>query len=205
MRIGLLGGTFDPIHFGHMILAENAYDQYELDELWFMPSPDPPHKLAKEKSPYDVRFEMTRLAVDGRDGFLASDYEIKLEQPSYSAKTLASLHKDYPDDDFFFIIGEDSLDKIETWYEPAKVLTQATILVAGRLEDDDDKTLEDQIEYLTEKYNASIFPIFGDYIDISSTEIRKRVNAGLSISDLVPAEVEEYIWKEKLYIKSEKN
>ena len=205
MRIGLLGGTFDPIHFGHLTIAENAYDQYELDELWFMPSPDPPHKLTKEKSPYDVRFEMTKIAVGSRDGFIVSDYELKLEQPSYTAKTLESLHKDYPDDDFFFIIGEDSLDKIETWYEPAKVLSQAAILVAGRIETDDIKTVEEQIRYLTRKYDARIYQIVCDYVDISSTEIRNRVNAGLSISDLVPAEVEEYIWKEKLYMKSVKN
>ena len=84
-------------------------------------------------------------------------------------------------------------------------MSQATILVAGRIETDDIKTVEEQIRYLTRKYDARIYQIVCDYVDISSTEIRNRVNAGLSISDLVPAEVEEYIWKEKLYMKSVKN
>ena len=211
MKIGLLGGTFDPVHSGHIALALNALKQKKLDQVWFLVSPDPPHKKASEKSPFSVRYEMTRLALEDYDLLIASDYETKLAQPSYSARTLEALYSDYPNEDFYFIIGEDSLDQIELWYEPEKVLSLAKLLVAVRHEDDgflgSDKSIDEQIAYLCGKYKrtdgteAFIEKINCDYVDVSSTEIRQKVKKGESIKGLVPDAVAEYIWKEKLYIK----
>ena len=204
-RIGILGGTFDPVHNGHLFLAANAKEQFGLEEVWLMPSPDPPHKKNSSVSNFDRRFRMTELAVCDSPGFCVSDFEIHLPQPSYSAKTLEALRNEYPEYRFYFIIGEDSLDHIETWYHPETVMALATLIVAVRKEEDDNRTVEEQISYLKEKYHADILQIVSEEIDISSTEIRDRIKHGKEISGLVPEAVERYIWKEKLYIPSEKN
>lgn len=198
-KIGILGGTFDPIHNGHIELAKTAKEQYLLDEIWFMPSPDPPHKLQKSKSPYELRYKMTKVAIEGINGFICTDYEAKLPQPSYTANTLENLKKDFPDNEFFFIIGEDSLDMIETWYMPEKIMLLTTLIVAARKEDFDNRSVEEQVKHLEDKYSANIKVITWNPIDISSTELRERVKKRLSIKDLVPEKVEEIIWTEKIY------
>ena len=198
-KTGLLGGTFDPIHNGHIMLAESALDQLELDYVIFLVSPDPPHKRNQEISPFNKRYEMAKLAVSEMDRIIVSDYENHLPTPSYTAQTLTHLNEQYPNDRFYFIIGEDSLDNIESWYEPAKVMELSELVVAVRKEEFDSRSAEDQIVYLKEKYNAKIHLLKSDYVDISSTEIRKSVHENKDISTMVPEKVAEYIWKEKLY------
>ena len=200
-RIGLLGGTFDPVHNGHIILAENAYNQMQFDMVVLLVSPDPPHKQDKVILPFNFRYDMTKIAAEGHEGLTVSDYETHLPSPSYTAQTLENLRVQYPNDKFYFIIGEDSLDNIESWYEPAKVMNLCELVVAVREENFDSRSISDQIDYLSEKYGAVIHLLKSDYINISSTEIRNKVSNKESIHDLVPEGVEAYIWKEKLYTK----
>ena len=198
-KIGILGGTFDPIHNGHIALAQAARQQFGLNVVWMMTSPDPPHKLEQKKTSYAKRSRMTKLGVKGVDGLEYSGYEAQLPQPSYTAQTLAYLKKDYPEDTFYFIIGEDSLDHIESWYEPERIMALTTLIVASRTEDFESRSIEEQISYLSGKYHARILQIQWDGVEISSTEIRNMVASGQDISKLVPEAVRKYIWKEKLY------
>lgn len=199
-RIGLLGGTFDPPHNGHIILAENALKQMNLDTVILLVSPDPPHKQDKQITAFSHRYNMSGLAAEGKDGILVSDYETHLPVPSYTAQTLEHLKDQYPNDVFYFIIGEDSLDNIEKWYHPEKVMKLTELIVAVREENFESRTIEDQINYLKTKYGAVIHLLKSDYVNISSTVIRSNIINGKNIKGLVPEKVEEYIWKEKLYL-----
>jgi len=204
-RVGLLGGTFDPIHNGHLVIAYEAYRQISLDEVWLMVSPDPPHKKGRTITQFSHRYRMASLAAEDAAYVTPSDYEVHLPQPSYTAKTLKSLMADYPDTQFYFIIGEDSLHAIETWYEPAEVMRLTELIVAVRDGESYSRTVLEQKEYLCEKYGARIHLLRSENVDISSTMIRERVKSGESIKGLVPFKVEEYIWKEMLYTGSEKS
>jgi len=198
-RAGLLGGTFDPIHNGHMELAQNSYEQFSFDEIWMMVSPDPPHKKDHSISPFAHRFNMVQLAAQDRPYMITSDYEVRLPQPSYTVHTLRALKEDYPDTEFSFIIGEDSLDAIETWYHPEEVMVLTDLIVAVRNEGAHVRDISDQADYLRDKYGARIHILNSDYIDISSSDLRIKVMRGESIEGLVPSEVEKYIWTEHLY------
>ncbi len=198
-KTGLLGGTFDPIHKGHLMLAESALNQLEFDYVILLVSPDPPHKQDKIISPFNKRYEMAKIAVSDYDKIIVSDYENHLPTPSYTAQTLTHLKEQYPNDKFYFIIGEDSLDNIEKWYEPAKVMELSELVVGVRKENFDSRSIEDQIKYLEDKYDAIIHLLKSDYVNISSTEIREAVRFNNDIANMVPEKVAEYIWKEKLY------
>lgn len=132
-RIGIMGGTFDPIHNVHLMLGIQAYREYHLDSVWYMPSKCPPHKSDHIVTNTKDRCEMVRMAVHPYPFMVFSDFELLREGNTYTADTLRLLHESYPEHEFFFIIGADSLFHIEKWYHPEQVLTQATFLVAGRL------------------------------------------------------------------------
>ena len=128
--IGILGGTFDPIHKAHLALGRQAYEQFHLDAVWFMPSNHPPHKKDHPVTAGEIRREMVSLAVRGIPGFVCSDFELRREGNTYTAKTLSLLSKEFPGDRFYFIIGADSLYEIENWYHPETVMALAVLLVA---------------------------------------------------------------------------
>lgn len=196
MKIGIVGGTFDPIHNGHLMLGAYAYDNFQLDEVWFMPNGNPPHK--SEEIKIDFRLDMVKLAIEDKDGFCLSTFEIEEKRHSYSYETLEKLQKIYPQDKFYFIIGADSLFTIEFWKEPARVL-QACVILAACREDKDMNEMNTQIAYLTEKYNAEIKLLKMPLIDISSSDIRKKREKGESIDSLVPKKVLNYIETHRLY------
>ena len=131
-KVGIMGGTFNPIHLGHLMLAENAYDFCKLDEIWFIPSADPPHKIGQPVLDYIHRSRMTELAIKEIPYFKKYDFEAQRSERSYTAETLRLLHKKYPDVEFYFIMGADSLFQLETWYAPERVMAQAILLVAVR-------------------------------------------------------------------------
>ena len=131
-KIGIMGGTFDPIHNGHLLLGEQAYEEYGLDQIWYMPSGQPPHKKDHNVTAGRIRLDMTRLAMEGHEGFTCSDFEVMRSGNTYTSQTLEMLHGLYPGHTFYFIIGADSLYEIEHWHEPEKVLAQAVILAAVR-------------------------------------------------------------------------
>ena len=131
-KTGILGGTFDPVHVAHLILAECAYRQFGLDEVLLIPNGDPPHKVGKKTSPGFHRLRMLRIAAEGVPYFHVSGMELEREGLSYTSDTLQQLKKDNPDTDYYFIMGGDSLFQIETWHEPARIMASCRILVGIR-------------------------------------------------------------------------
>lgn len=204
-RIGIMGGTFDPIHNTHLMLGIQAFREYHLDAVWYMPSKCPPHKSGHVITTVQDRCEMVRLAIHPYPFMVFSDFELLREGKTYTADTLRLLHETYPEHTFFFIIGADSLFDIELWYHPEQVLTQATFLVSSRLamKREPDAELEErlctQMQHLREKYHADIHRLHGLDTDVSSTKIRAFVSEGRSVRHMVPAEVAAYIEKNHLY------
>ena len=201
--IGLMGGTFDPIHKGHVALGRQALQEYQLDEVWFMPSHIPPHKSA-DVSAAEHRSAMVRLAIAGISGLRFSDFELQREGTTYTAQTLKLLKEAYPRDTFFYIIGADSLYEIEKWYHPELILGHITLLAATRsYEKDPALTLDGQITYLTQKYGADIRILHCPRMDIASRDIRRLLQEGGSAEEVVPAAVLAYIREHGLYQKEE--
>lgn len=198
-RIGIMGGTFDPIHNGHLMIGRQAYKEYGLNEVWYMPSGHPPHKKNRNVSVPATRLAMTELAMKDHEGLVCSDFEVRRTGNTYTAQTLRLLHEEYPEHSFYFIIGADSLYEIENWYEPDQVLTQAVILTARREYEEADRPMDRQIAYLANKYGADIRTLHCGEMDISSAELRRMIASGQSISDYVPREVIEYIEAHGLY------
>lgn len=198
-KIGIMGGTFDPIHNAHLMLGRQAWEEYGLDEVWFMPSHTPPHKTDHLVTGTKDRCEMVKLAIAEYPYFRFSDFEISRTGNTYTAQTLQLLKEAYPEHTFFFIVGADSLYHIESWYHPELVLGHVTMLAAGRECEDASCSLEEQAEYLRNKYGAAIFLLHSDTMHVSSQELRERENLGLGIGDLVPASVERYIREHGLY------
>lgn len=174
--IGIMGGTFNPIHIGHIEIAKAAYEQYSLDEIWFMPNHIPGYKNKKELIDGQTRLDMVTLAVQGFAYFKASDYELHRSGNTYTAETMRLLSKDYPEAEFYFIIGTDSLDYFDKWKEPSVILAHAKILAAPR--DDASKvSMHRRIIQLHEQFGENHFyPIDCAKIDCSSSEIRKRLS-----------------------------
>jgi nicotinate-nucleotide adenylyltransferase len=190
-RIGILGGTFDPIHLGHLVMAEQVREKLRLNQVIFIPSAHPPHKTERKLSPTRDRFQMTRLGVDGNSKFLVSDLELKRRGLSYTIDTLKQLKKLYPGQEIYFLTGSDVLDEIQTWREPEQIYVQAKVVIAIRPGFD----RFDPENRFAKK--SIIVPIIG--IDVSSSQIRAKVRKGESIRYLVPIKVEEYINRKKLY------
>lgn len=197
--IGILGGTFDPIHNGHLLLGKQAYQEYHLQEVWFMPSGQPPHKKDHPVTAAEDRCEMVRLAIAEYPYFRLSEFEVNRSGNSYTAQTLMLLRAEYPEHRFFFIIGADSLYEIEHWYHPEEVMRQVTLLVADREYDQGTGSIEEQIHHLEDKYQAQIHLLHCKEVDISSHELREMAARGKHLFKYVPGNVENYIISHKLY------
>lgn len=199
-RIGILGGTFNPIHNGHIALALKACEQFELDKVLVMISPNPPHKAGKTILDTGRRIDMLKLAIAPYLNKLEfSDFELLREGYIYTAETLTLLKEQSPENEYYFILGGDSIRDIEHWYKPEIVLKSAVIIVAVRDEMDLD-FVNERIDYLTKKYGGDIRVLKNRNIPFSSTQIREFVRNGKSISGMVPETVEEYILKNCLYL-----
>lgn len=197
MDIGILGGTFDPIHLGHIKMAEAAYNGLALDKVLFMPTSNPPHKTGITDSEH--RINMIRLAIKDYKHFEMSDIEIMRKGIIYTADTLEYLTKTYPDNRYIFIMGADSLFDITKWFRPDKVMEYATLAVCAR-DDADPGNLYDYREFLVEKYNADIVILNFSCVDISSSKIRTCLYTDYSmVKDYISEEVYNYIIKEGLY------
>lgn len=198
-RIGIMGGTFDPIHMGHLVLGEAAYEQFSLDKVYYMPSAKPPHKQDCSVTPDINRCAMVDLAIYDNDHFKLSLLEINRGGFTYTADTLRELAEKYPDVEVYFIVGGDSLASLEKWREPEVVLSLCHLVAAVR-DNVDEETIDKQIAYLNEKYHTDIQKLNTPNISISSSFLRENVKAKKSIKYYVPSLVEEYIKKHKLYI-----
>jgi nicotinate-nucleotide adenylyltransferase len=200
MRIGVFGGTFDPIHLGHLLLAEQCREQAQLETVWFIPSAVPPHKQNRSITPFDRRVEMLQLALAGNPVFQINTLERDRQGPSYTADTLELLQNQHPHAQLFLMIGADCLPDLPKWYEPQRILQLATLLVTDR-GNHPIGTPEQLAEAIGLQNNDLIcmqhIPI--PLIDFASTEIRDRVQTNRSIRYFVPAAVEVYIREKKLY------
>src|SRR3954447_934550 len=132
MRVGVFGGTFDPIHLGHLILAEQCREQGQLDQVWFVPSARPPHKDAPAITPFAQRVEMLQLAVAGQPAFRVDELEKDRPGPSFTADTLEAIQRRQPQDELFLLLGADALHDLPAWHEPARIVRAATLLVSAR-------------------------------------------------------------------------
>lgn len=200
MKIGIMGGTFDPIHNGHLMLGEYAYREYDLDKVWFMPNGNPPHKQYIEKrTDAKDRAEMVKLAIDGIDAFHLEEYEINRKEISYSYQTMEYFKEQYPNDHFYFIIGADSLFSIEKWVHPERLFKTCTILAAYRDEMNSRSIMQEKIAELNYKYQSDIRLLVTPLIHVASHELRERIEKDVSISGCVPKAVEAYIASHRLY------
>jgi nicotinate-nucleotide adenylyltransferase len=199
MRIGIFGGTFDPVHLGHLIMAERCREDARLDQVWFLPSFQPPHKADRPVSRFDHRAEMLALAVVGQPLFRVDPIEKDLPPPSFTAETLAVLQAMHPDDEFHLIAGGDIFPDLPKWYQPQRVLEQAGLVVVPR-PGTPHWTREQLASALKLPPDAvRLRVVVSPLIDIASREIRQRVAAGQTVRYLVPRSVEEYIRDKKLY------
>ena len=200
-KIGILGGTFDPIHLGHLIIAEQARDQYGLDRVLLIPSGYSYFKdnRSRKVQPAQTRLEMTRIAARDHAPFEVSDIEVNRPGNTYSFETLEQLRELYPSSELYFIVGADTVCSMRTWRAPERIFAACTILAAIREDQVDPEQLKNESEALARDYGARILPVEIPNIGISSTDIRERAAAGKSIHYLVPSALESYIIKNGIY------
>ena len=198
-KIGILGGSFDPIHLGHKSLGEAAIRELNLKKLIVMPAKIQPFKQDRQVTPAYQRKIMAELAFIGNEKVDVSDYEIEKSDVSYTYDTLTYLKQYFPDDQLYFILGTDSFIQINKWYKGIELLQNFSFAVSTR-PGYKEKELEETILKYKQKYNSEVVKIESNMPDISSTEIRARIKAGESASDLIPYSVERYIKENELYM-----
>ena len=187
MRLGVLGGSFDPIHFGHLVLGEMAREQLGLDKVMYMPAGNQWRKEGRDVGAAEHRLAMVRLAVEGNSAFDVSSMEIDRDGRTYTVETLRQLHAESPGVEISFIVGADALADMPHWKDPERIMELATVCVAGRRGEGS--------EVQDERVTRIEMPEVG----ISSTGIRNRVKKGKSIKYLVPGAVEQYVRDKSLY------
>ena len=198
MRLGLYGGTFDPVHYGHLILAEQCREQCDLDEVWFIPSYQSPHKLGLAVTDGKARVEMLRLALAGHPRLSVSEVELRREGTSFTVDTLQQLHDEEPSRELFWLIGGDSLNDLPTWREPQRIAELATIVAVNR----GDRPLPDAASLearLGAAIAARVRMVEMPGIDLSATDLRRRAREGRSLRFMTPRAVEVYIADQGLY------
>jgi len=213
MKIGILGGTFNPVHIAHLRIAEEVRERLGLDRIIFIPAATPPHKQLDGEISFADRKAMVELAIADNDSFTVSDIEEQRGGRSYSVDTLRELRRLYPDDDLYFIIGSDSFLEISSWYSSAELFNLANIVVVERPEAVvRDLTaplplaIRDEFCYgsdkmcLTHRSGFSVFYLPGTPLPISSSEVRRAVREGRSIRYLVPEKVAGYISDKRIYL-----
>ena len=197
-KIGIMGGTFNPIHMGHLLLAQWAMDFQKLEEIWFIPTGCSYMKENSDNITALERLQMTGLAVNNNPFMKVLDLEVKREGYTYTYETMEELHNRYPEYHFYFIFGADCLFSIEKWKFPERIFANCSIIAAVR-ENCDLSLMKNKIEELRAQYQADIVLLPFLQLEISSTMIRERVAMGQSIRYLVPDEVISYIEEKGFY------
>ncbi|MCK8060684.1 MULTISPECIES: nicotinate-nucleotide adenylyltransferase [unclassified Fusibacter] len=198
MKTGIMGGTFDPIHFGHLFLAEEVMHTYKLDRIVFVPSKIGPHKLNRYVTPAVTRLEMVCKATESNPAFEVSSIEIDREGISYTIDTISAFRETWKTDEFYFITGADAIVTIETWKD-FTVLLENVEFVAATRPSVEVTALNRQVDRLGDLYGAKIHIMSLLNLEISSSDIRSRIREGRSIKYLVPYSVEQIIKERHLY------
>jgi nicotinate-nucleotide adenylyltransferase len=200
VRVGVFGGTFDPVHLGHLVSAEQCREQARLDQVLFIPAARPPHKLDRPTTPWAQRVEMLRLALAGQPAFRVDELEKERPGPSYTVDTLEELRKRSPELSLHLILGADCLPDLAQWHEPVRLFELAKVLVVARpgwpvwpVE-----KLREELK-LPPQRSLSFQVVGVPLIDIASRDLRERIRKGLSVRYLVPRAVECYIETHELY------
>lgn len=198
MRLGVFGGTFDPVHYGHLVAAEEVRYRLRLDKVLFVPAGMPPHKLDHDITPTRHRLAMLELAIASNPGFALSRVDIDRHGPCYTVDTLALLHEEYgPGTELFFLMGMDSLADLLTWKEPERLIRLAWIVVVGRPGFQADV---DELDKVLPGAAERICIVDTPLMEVSSSDIRQRVREGAPIRYQVPEAVEAYIRAHRLYM-----
>jgi len=202
MRIGILGGTFDPIHYGHLVAGEEAKRALDLERVLFVPSARPPHKQAYPVSPADIRVQMVRLAIADNPYFELSTMEVDRPGFSYTVDTIASLRRELGEQsELFFILGEDALADLPTWHDPKRLLELCQLIAVNRpgYHSFSLRLLERQLPGVEKRVHEVRIP----ELAIWSTELRARVCSGLSVRYLLPDAVHDFVYARGLYLNLE--
>ncbi|HRH69532.1 MAG TPA: nicotinate (nicotinamide) nucleotide adenylyltransferase [Flavobacteriales bacterium] len=194
MRIGCLFGTFDPPHKGHLAIAEHMLKQGGLDQVWLVVTPQNPFKMDRTLSPDQHRLAMVRLAVQGKDGLVASGFELDLPRPNFTADSLSFMRRRWPDHNFVLIIGSDNLAKLHTWKDPDDILEHHGLLVYPR-----DGVKEHLAATIYHGHPGLRIIADAPMLDVSSTAVRSDIKAWRPVEDRVPAAVLTYIRQHRLY------
>jgi nicotinate-nucleotide adenylyltransferase len=195
-RLGLLGGTFDPPHYGHLVLAETARVQLGLDCVLFVVAGRPPHKPARPITPDPHRLAMVEAAIVGNPAFAISRVDLDRPGPHYTVETLSLLRREYPEAELFFLIGGDSLAQFLTWRDPAGILGQARLAVMPRPGYEPDLAA---LERALPGMGGQLAWLDAPFLDISASDLRRRVRQDLPIRYLVPPPVEAFVREHRLY------
>lgn len=197
-KIGIMGGTFNPIHIGHLILGQTALEQFQLNKVLFMPTKNPPHKRYDHILDDTIRAEMVELSIKNNPNFELSTFELDRDGITYTADTLIQLTKQHPEEEYYFIVGADSLFHIDRWKDPKTIFELSTVLAAVRGQKTNKEMLQKILE-LNEKFHTTVELLGSPIIDISSSEIRERARKGMDIQYYVMPKVASYIQKNNLY------
>ena len=191
MKVGLFGGSFNPPHLAHLVIAETAREQFNLDQVLWVPGRNPPHKTGIEMASAACRLAMTRLATQDNPSFKVSKLEMEREGPSYTVDTLRHLQKQYPSRSYALVIGGDSLATFDEWHRPEEIVERVPLIVYNRY--------EAALAEVDERYTRHARYVEAPRLDISSTAVRRCLQKGISIRYLVPEAVRGYIRKHNLY------
>ncbi|MCR9198620.1 MAG: nicotinate-nucleotide adenylyltransferase [Planctomycetaceae bacterium] len=198
MRIGILGGTFDPVHYGHLMMAESCREQLQLDEVRLIPAGDPPHKPDQKITDAHARADMLQLAVSGYPEFVVDRREIRRSGPSFTVDTLQEFREQQPDDELFLIIGADSLEQLLTWKSPEQIAQLATIVAVNR-PTQPELTTQQITQWVGGDIAASVQTVAMPGSDLSASWLRERLAAGKSLRFLTPKAVEAFIAQHDIY------
>lgn len=197
-RIGIMGGTFDPVHNAHLALARQAYEQFSLDEIWMLPNGNPPHKRDTRQADMECRMQMLRLAIRDIPYLKLCDVEKSGQEYHYTYETLRQLNRQYPDTQFYFIMGADSLFDFDGWREPG-IISKECILLAAVRDHCSRARIQEKIRDLEARYGTVVHMLDTPNMDVASEDIREALAEQREITHLVPAAVAEYIQCQNLY------